>query len=158
MAVTSASDIAGIIDASATLAATITGIKRVYDRVGEIPPVVGANDLPAILQSVTASDLPPATHNYSVGSEYITHYWYLDVLVHREGDTHAEQAALMPFIPLVRAKFVANVQLNQPQYVRECLPQNHRFITLTFGDEAFAAVRFLMRCRASSPVQFTDPA
>lgn len=158
MAVTSASDIAGMLAASATLAASITGIKRVYDKVGEIPPVVSDDDLPAVLQSITAADLPAATHNYNVSREHLTHYWYLDVLVHRAGDTHAEQAALMPFIPLVQGKFVSNFHLNEPQYVRECLPQNHRFITLTFGDEAFACVRFLMRCRASSPVQFTDPA
>lgn len=157
MAITSAGDIAGIIAASATVAGTIAGVEKVYDKVGEIPPTDGANDLPAILQSITGVDLPQGRITTLNGHEQVDHYWYLDLLIGRSGDIHAEQEAAMPFIPLVLAAYRSNFNLGHRLIVDRCYPQTFRTITLSFGDQAFFAIRFLMHCKTNWTVDYTDP-
>jgi len=156
MAVTSHADLAGMMAASATIAATIVGIQHVYDKAGEIP--ADAIDLPAILQNATAPDLPPATIERITSQQAVVHHWYLDVLVKRTGDLYTEQAAAFPFIPLVLEKFRANIALGYPLYVAECQPQNYRFVITTHSDQSFFTVRFLMRCRGKAAVSYTDAA
>lgn len=156
MAITSHADLAGMMDAAATIAATITGIQKVYDKVGEIP----ADDtaLPAIVQTAISPDLPPNTVDYMANLQAITFHWYLDVLVGRAGDIYAEQAAALPFIPLVTTKFRQHMNLGAPLYVADCRIDNQRFVTISHGDQAFFAVRFLMRCKGKAAVSYSDAA
>jgi hypothetical protein len=153
MAITSAGDLKGMISAAATIAGTITGIQRTYDKAGEIP----ASDahLPAIVQTITAPDLPPIRVEHMISQQAVNHYWYMDVLINRGGDLYAEQDAALPFIPLILAKFNANIDLGYPTFVAMCKPESFRFVILSHGDQAFFTLRTLMHCRGKSAVDYT---
>jgi hypothetical protein len=158
MAITSAGDINGIVNAAATIGATITGVQAVYEKVGEIPPDDAALKLPAILQSLTDPDLPAGRVEVGgVDKEVFHHYWHFYLLVKRGGDLYAEQDAAMPFVPLVKAKFNANRHLGNRLIVDYCQVEGYRFVIVSFGENQFFAVRFLMHARASWAVTFTDP-
>lgn len=157
MAITSAGDIKGMTEASAAIVATITGVAKVYDRVGELPPDDSPANLPAIIQSAVGPDLPAGRVETLNGHEVVHHYWYLDLLIARAGDIHAEQAVAMPFVPLVFAKFHANFNLGNRLIVERCFPQNYRLVVIDAGDHRFFGVRFLIHCRAKMPADYTDP-
>jgi hypothetical protein len=158
MAIASAGDIKGIMNAAAAIGATITGVQTSYEKAGEIPPSDDADDLPAILQSVTGADLPAGRIGPDgIDRQVFHHYWYFDLLVKRSGDIYAEQDAAMPFVPLVVEKFNANRHLGNRIIVDYCLVENYRFVILSAGETQFFTIRFLMHARTSGAVTFTDP-
>lgn len=154
MAITDAGDLKGMMVASAAIVKTITGVKSVYDMAGEIPASDDDADLPALSQTATGADLPPARIEQMNNQQAVNHYWYLDLLINRGGDLHAEQEAAMPFIPLVLAKFRKNIDLGSP-YVAMCQVESYRFVTISHGAQAFFAVRFLIHCRGKMAVDYT---
>lgn len=155
MAITSAGDIKGIMNAAGAIAATIAGVQKLYEKVGEIPP--DDVNLPAILQSVTGADLPPARIVTLNNHEEFHHYWYMDLLVERAGDIYAEQDTALPFIPLVTAKFRANFNLGNRLIVDRCFPESYRVVVITAGANQFLGIRFLMHARTNWAVEYTDP-
>ena len=156
MAITAAGDIKGILAASAAVAAGISGVVKVYEKVGEIAATDAS--LPAVIQDVTAPDLPVSRIDHTASHEIVDHYWYLYLLVDRAGDLYAEQDAAMPFIPLVMARYRSNVQLGEPMAVARCLPESSRIVVVSFGTQSFLSARFLMHAKSIWPVEYTDPA
>lgn len=157
MAITSAGDLKGIVEASAVVAAGIAGVQKVYDKVGEIPPDDSPSNLPAVMQSVVGIDLPQGRIETLNNHELVHHYWYLDLLVNRSGDIYAEQDAAAPYLPLVLAAFRQNFNLGNRIIVDRCFPETYRFVTIDAGDHRFFGIRFLMHCRANWGVTYTDP-
>lgn len=155
MAITGTADLAGILYESRLVLEGITGIVGTYERAGEIPADDAA--LPAAVQTPSAVGLPEARIDYAPGQRVVWHYWYVDVLIDRVGDTYGEQTAALPFVDRVITAYETNISLGHPAYIARCLVQSFQIVTISAGDQAFTAVRFLIECKAKSRTTFADP-
>lgn len=128
-----------ILGASRNVVAGVTGIVSAYKLVPEKPP--GADKLPAAIQQPIEGEIV-----WAVSQEHVTHRWYLDILVSREGDNQTEQASTLALLPLVIAAYRTEMTLGLgASGVRNCRPLSYEIVTLSIWQETFNAVRILMQ-------------
>lgn len=151
MALTEAGDIRGILEASRVVAATIPGIVSAYATTATVPP--DDLKLPAVMQHAALADVDPSVISYTPSQEIVDHNFVLDVMVTRSKDLQEDQEAAMPFIPLVLKTYREQFKLGEAAVIHRCRPTGYRFVTVTYGDKTFFAVRFTMQVHAKTGVR-----
>lgn len=142
-----------ILGASRDVVAAVSGIQSAYRLVPEKAPVDDATTvrLPCAIQEPLEGDVLLAN-----SQRHIVHRWYLDILVGRDGDTQAEQAAKITLLPLVIAAFDTHMGLGMAeQGVRNCRPLRYEMLTVSLFDQAYSAVRITMQAEEKYAATFS---